>query len=400
MSGRTTAAISPGLRHPATGHSHAAVITAPTCTERGYTTHTCTACDASFVDSYVDASGHRFWGGWSVIKAAGCTESGLEGRTCIECDYTETRPIDPTGHRYQSHVTAPACEDRGYTTHTCTACGDSYVDSYTAAKGHSFGSGWRVINAAGCTQAGLEGRDCENCGYAETRPTAPTGHRYQPQVTAPTCTAQGYTTHTCTACGMSYKDSYTNALGHTADEAVTENMVQPTCTAGGRYDQVTYCAVCDTELQRTVCTLPANGHSYAVETVAPTCTERGYTTHICHCGHSFTDSYVSAMGHSWSSWNVVKEPTGEAAGLQERRCTVCGKTEQKEIPRLEIIYGDMNGDNGINVLDLVLLRQCMAGWTVNANMDAADVNGDGYVNVLDLVWLRQYLAGWDVTLGG
>ena len=30
---------------------------------------------------------------------------------------------------------------------------------------------------------------------------------------------------------------------------------------------------------------------------------------------------------------------------------------------------------------------------------AADANGDGTANALDLILLRQYLAGWDVTLG-
>ena len=38
-------------------HSYTAAVTAPTCTEAGYTTHTC-ACGESFVDSYVDAAGH------------------------------------------------------------------------------------------------------------------------------------------------------------------------------------------------------------------------------------------------------------------------------------------------------------------------------------------------------
>lgn len=38
-------------------------------------------------------------------------------------------------------------------------------------------------------------------------------HRYTSTVTNPTCSAQGYTTHTC-SCGSSYVDSYTNALGH------------------------------------------------------------------------------------------------------------------------------------------------------------------------------------------
>ena len=38
-------------------------------------------------------------------------------------------------------------------------------------------------------------------------------HSYTSVVTAPTCTAKGYTTYTC-SCGNSYVDNYTNALGH------------------------------------------------------------------------------------------------------------------------------------------------------------------------------------------
>ena len=37
-------------------HSYKAVVTAPTCTSKGYTTHTC-ACGDSYVDTYVDALG-------------------------------------------------------------------------------------------------------------------------------------------------------------------------------------------------------------------------------------------------------------------------------------------------------------------------------------------------------
>ena len=40
----------------------------------------------------------------------------------------------------------------------------------------------------------------------------PEGH-YTATATKPTCTAQGYTTYTC-PCGNSYKDDYTDALGH------------------------------------------------------------------------------------------------------------------------------------------------------------------------------------------
>ncbi len=38
-------------------------------------------------------------------------------------------------------------------------------------------------------------------------------HNYSTQITAPTCTAQGYTTYTCT-CGNTYTSDYVNAVGH------------------------------------------------------------------------------------------------------------------------------------------------------------------------------------------
>ena len=68
----------------------------------------------------------------------------------------------------------------GYTTYTC-ACGHSYKDNYVSAK-----------------------------------------HNYESVVTAPTATAQGYTTHTCSVCGDSYVDSYKDKLPATETNAVAQ----------------------------------------------------------------------------------------------------------------------------------------------------------------------------------
>ena len=141
------------------------------------------------------------------------------------------------------------------------------------------------------------------------------------------------------------------------------------------------------------------GHDYKTVVTVPTCTDRGYTTRTCHCGESFVDSYVEPTGHAWGDWVVMKEPTNVHSGIQERTCAVCGEREQEELPRLEILYGDANGDGRINALDLILMRQHLAGWDVTIDSTAADVSGDGKCNALDLIRLRQYLAGWDVTLG-
>jgi hypothetical protein len=42
------------------GHNYTAVVSAPTCTAAGYTTHTCEVCGDSYADSYVDATGHNY----------------------------------------------------------------------------------------------------------------------------------------------------------------------------------------------------------------------------------------------------------------------------------------------------------------------------------------------------
>lgn len=75
-------------------HSYSSVVTAPTCTERGYTTYTC-GCSDSYIADYVDASGHRF-GDWETVKEATTTEEGLQERTCT-CGEKETQTIDKLG---------------------------------------------------------------------------------------------------------------------------------------------------------------------------------------------------------------------------------------------------------------------------------------------------------------
>ena len=64
-------------------HSYSKVITAPTCTDKGYTTYTC-ECGDSFVDNYVDAKGHTA-GEWIVTKPATSTQSGTKTQSCTVC---------------------------------------------------------------------------------------------------------------------------------------------------------------------------------------------------------------------------------------------------------------------------------------------------------------------------
>ena len=72
-------------------HSYKAVVTAPTCTAKGYTTHTC-ACGDSYVDTYVDALGHA-WDNGKVTKEPTATETGVRTYTCTRCHETKTESI-------------------------------------------------------------------------------------------------------------------------------------------------------------------------------------------------------------------------------------------------------------------------------------------------------------------
>ena len=76
-------------------HSYDAVVTAPTCTAKGYTTHTC-ACGDSYVDSYVLPLGHD-WGSGKVTKEPTATENGIKTYICARCGETKTEVIPAGG---------------------------------------------------------------------------------------------------------------------------------------------------------------------------------------------------------------------------------------------------------------------------------------------------------------
>ena len=73
-------------------------------------------------------------------------------------------------------------------------------------------------------------------------------------------------------------------------------------------------------------------HSYKDVVTAPTCTEKGYTTHTCSCGDSYVDTYVDALGHAWDNGKVTKQPTETETGVKTYTCTRCGETKTETIP--------------------------------------------------------------------
>ena len=151
-------------------------------------------------------------------------------------------------------------------------------------------------------------------------------HSYTSVISEPTCTKRGYTTHTC-ACGDSYVDTYTDALGHAWDEG---KVTKPATEAEDGVKTFT-CTRCGETKTETIPKL-THEHSYKAVVTAPTCTAKGYTTHTCSCGDSYVDTYVDALGHAWDSGTVTKQPTATETGIRTYACTRCSATKTETIP--------------------------------------------------------------------
>ena len=220
-----------------------------------------------------------------------CNNCGFHRDACNHrydhaCDATCNVPdcgyVRPVG----DHIYDNACDT------TCNIC------SATRSTTHQY-------TPATCTTP----KTCAVCGTTEGETL---DHAYTSTVTkAPTCSATGIKTYTCSACSDSYTESIAT-LDHTWNAA--------TCTIPKT------CSVCGaTEGE-------AAGHKYIVVSVAPSCTDGGKTTHTCLiCKHSYEDGYTEALGHKYDAGTVTKKATCQTTGLKTYTCTVCENTKTETI---------------------------------------------------------------------
>ncbi len=319
---------------------------------------------------------------------------GVVLEECVDGNNDDDHKCDICGkpnisaHEYDAVVTEPTCTSKGYTTYTCSECGDVYVDDETEMKAHTPGAA--VVEkevAATCTKEGsydnvvyctkcntemsretvttemiahtagaavVEKEDpvtgsydsvvyCTVCKTEISRETISTGtheHDYKAVIVAPTCDVDGYTIHKCSICGDSYKDTPVAATGHTYKVADSKAA---TCTAGG---YITYkCEICDNGYTET---LKAFGHKEVVlNAVEPTCTKSGLTQgkKCLTCKEILVEqTTIPALGHTEVILEAV-EPTCTKTGLtQGKKCIVCNETLVKQTVVAKLDHVDVDND--------------------------------------------------------
>ena len=350
----------------AKGHSYSATVTAPTCTESGYTTHKCSACGDEYTDSVVEPKGHTAGADATCTQPQICTVCGetlksenghtpgndatcTQAQTCTVCGVELKAAL---GHEMiHNEATDATCTEDGFSSGSyCVRCDYTEGKHVIPAKGHS-------VNAqATCTTNSV-------CTVCHTVVDVAKGHNYKEIVTLPTCTDIGYTTYICLTCGHSYTANETAEKGHTAGAEATCTEAQKcvdcsavlapakghTAGAEATCSEAQKCTVCSQELapkkehipggnatclKGQTCKLcgeelsEALGHRFGTKTVKTTCTENGSVVHTClRCRYEYIESETPATGHDMTAASCTAPAT----------CINCGHTEGEALGHTEVI---------------------------------------------------------------
>ena len=326
-----------------TTHTHQyieEITKAPTCTEKGVKTFTC-SCNDTYTED-IAMIPHT-----EVIDASvrpGCETTGLtEGKHCSVCNkvLVAQETVEALGHDYgEAVVNEPTCTDKGFKTFTCKNDPNHIHVEEIDALGHADENKDHVCDN-GCdvpqgTHAEQEtSHTCEYCGEA-----------------VGSCVA-AENSHNCAVCGAKLSECKAAAGSHNcavcgtklsdcqAGTPAIENSTAASCGEAGSYDEVVYCTVCGDELNRTHHVVDALPHSYQ-ETItkAATCKEEGSKTLTCSaCGDEKTEA-IAALGHNEISYEA-KAPTCTAIGWDAYvKCTRCDYTTYNELAIVPHSYSE------------------------------------------------------------
>lgn len=290
---------------------------------------------------------HQF--GEDVIETvdATCSTEGYEVYACTRegCEGTMTNPTaDALGHKYVKDETAvenehyvinpkPTCIKVGKKAYICTRCNEvatddadiedvACIDHDTTNRDEKY---FVYVEEATCQDPMYKYYRCcvdDDCTEEMGREAIGEKKDHKLQfVSAGTCATNGLTLYRCEyeGCGqlITQKDEYSNDARHVLDYTVS--------TATCCDDAVYMCSECYNEYgpyaddESYKDGFAHNNHVYSVklETVAPTCSEEGYTPYGCSagaCGTTENKEFVSRISHTLlldpETGNIFVSPDG------------------------------------------------------------------------------------------
>ncbi|MBO5262140.1 MAG: hypothetical protein J6B45_03745 [Clostridia bacterium] len=235
---------------PALGHDEQYEIVLPNCDSKGATIVTCSRCDYNSTKDEVDPLGHTYYKEADAIEgthfvvtlAPTCTEKGERSYYCqvescgkLATDDTNGKgEIPALGHNWVVSV-QPWCGNDSNFEYVCdricreVPCTEVKTEKAQEEVRHTYDPELVKVFET-CVDYAIY--ECPVCykdftAYAGDEVGQPTNvHSFDSvfNVTAPTCTAKGYTTYSCTAgaCGLTEDRDYTDITPHTLGD-VSEN---------------------------------------------------------------------------------------------------------------------------------------------------------------------------------
>ncbi len=319
----------------------------PTCTEKGYTKHTCSLCNESYNDIYIESIGHAYEE-WVEEVPAACENDGVKAHyECSRCHkYFDTNKneirnlvIDKLGHNLIHHEKLePTCIEDGHEEYdTCTRC--DYTTYKTINKlGHDLVHHERLD--ATCTSIGYEAYDeCSRCDYSTYKEIAKLPHDYKDEWSYD---ENGHY-HECKNCNHKENESV-----HSYTWIID---VEPTEDATGTKHEE--CSVCHSKRNENTL-IEKLDHKHQMEHVSrkeATCEEDGNIEyyHCIKCNKNYEDEngnkllyeVVIKASHNYGTWIAEIPATCEQDGIKGHyECSRCHKyfnnNNKKEISNLVI----------------------------------------------------------------
>lgn len=290
---------------------------APTCMQEGYSEYKqCKACNAEIGKTSlpIEPTKHKF-DGKTTSNSDGthevhCSNENADGTAqCTATKIVDCFCNEPT-------VTPPTCLEGGYQSNKCDDCGYEWISDETEATGHDWGN-WTYNETTKqhekVCKADNTHIETGNCEDSQTE-----------TVVDPTCTAKGYTLHTCTLCGHTWKTDWKDALGHDYTQKIPDTDHEyadgpKTCTSAQWYWYD--CSRCDKNAK--------NEDNYEKYPLASLYYENG-----------------DGVGHKWEGKTVTSEyavlktkATCTENAVYYVYCTVCGASTKGASGETFVAYG-------------------------------------------------------------